>query len=242
MPGGAGRRGRPHGRAAAHRVRPVLRLLGLAAALVALPAATRDWSQVANRRPDGAFVLGNPAAPVKVVEYLSLTCPHCAKMEADAIPPFTAKYVRTGRASYEVRHALRDPFDFAASILARCAGPAAFFKAAPAVYAAQPTWFETAAKWSQTAPKGLTPDKALPAAATGAGLDRFFAARGLPPARQTACFADADERKLLSQMADEAWNRPNFPGTPAFLVNGKMVEAASWADLDAGVAAALPKP
>lgn len=223
-----------------------MRALVVALALAATPVTAaapvaRDWSQVAARKPDGAFVLGNPAAPVKLVEYLSLTCPHCAKMEAEAIGPLVQKYVKPGLVSYEVRHALRDGFDFSATILARCGGPRAFFAAAPPLYAAQDAWFPRAAKWSETAPKDLPPDKLMPAAAHGAGFDTFFAARGLPPARQAACFADANERKLLADMASDAWNKPGFPGTPAFLVDGTLFNAGSWAELDGKLAAALKK-
>lgn len=206
----------------------------------AAPAAARDWSKVAVRKPDGAFVQGNPAAKVKLVEYLSMTCPHCAKLEGEAIVPLTAKYVRTGLVSYEVRHALRDPFDFAASLLARCNGPLPAFSAIPAVYAQQTIWFDRAVKWSQTAPADIPPDKVLPSVAAGAGLDTFFAAHGVPPAKAQACLADKAEQKLLSAMADEAWKRPGFPGTPAFLINGTQQDGiVTWADLDAKLAAAL---
>lgn len=224
-----------------------MRSLLAAVALMAAPVAgavpaQRDWSQVATRAPDGAFVLGNPNAPVKLVEYLSLTCPHCAKMESEAIAPLTAKYIKPGLVSYEVRHALRDAFDFSASLLARCAGPRGFFAVAPAVYADQQHWFDQAAKWSETAPKDLPVEKMLPAVAHGSGLDAFYAAHGLPPARQQACLADSGERKLLTDMANEAWNRPNFPGTPDFLINGTQADSVSnWPELDAKLAAALKK-
>lgn len=223
------------------RALALLALLPLAVA-PARAAPARDWSRVATRKPDGAFVEGNPAARVKLVEYLSFTCPHCAVIEGQAVAPLTARYIRPGLVSYEVRHALRDVFDFSATLLARCAGPRAFFAVAPAVYADQPAWVARAAAWSQTAPANLPPDKVFPAAAAGAGLDGFFAARGLPPARAAACLADEGERKRLTDMANEAWNRPNFPGTPAFLVNGVPVDrVASWADLDRALAAALKK-
>ena len=216
-----------------------LAMLCLSAPVVAAP---RDWSQVATRKPDGAFVLGNPAARLKLVEYLSLTCPHCAKIEGEAIAPLTAKYVKPGLVSYEVRHALRDAFDFAGSLLARCNGPRGFFAVVPAVYAAQQTWFERAAQWSQTAPADMPPEKAMPAAAKGAGLDALFAAHGLPLARQAACLADKGEGKLLADMADEAWKRPKFPGTPAFYLNGAPLDdIGSWPDLDRKLAAALKK-
>lgn len=226
-----------------------LRLAAAALALALLPGASpaappRDWSHVAARKPDGAFVEGNPNARVKLVEYLSFTCPHCARLEGEAIAPLTAAYIRPGLVSYEVRHALRDAYDLTAALLARCGGPRAFFAVAPVVYAEQPNWIQRADRWSRASPPpaGTPPDALLPLIARGAGFDALFAARGLPPAKAAACLAAEPERKLLAAMADEAWNRPGFPGTPAFLINGVPADGiASWAELDHKLSAALKK-
>jgi protein-disulfide isomerase len=210
----------------------------------AAAAPTRDWSKVAVRTPAGAFLQGNPAARVKLVEYFSLTCPHCAKFEGEAIAPLTAKYIRTGLVSYEVRHALRDGFDFTASMLARCGGPASFFTVTPTLFAQQEAWMARAAKWSQqSAPKNeLPPEQLLPLLAAGAGFDTMFAARGYTPDRVRSCVVNPAEQKILIAQADEAWKRPNFPGTPAFLINGTLTPGiATWAELDAALSAALKK-
>jgi protein-disulfide isomerase len=209
---------------------------------IAPAMAATDWSQTATRKPDGAFILGNPNAKVKVVEFLSLTCPHCAVFEAEAIPPFTAKYVKTGLVSYEVRHALRDGFDYSASLLARCDGPTAFFAAAPVLYSKQDEWMAKAVEWSKNAPDAQkTPqDQLLQMMAKGAGLDDFFAARGLAADKANACLVNHGEQEQLVAMANDAWRRPNFPGTPAFLINGVLQQdLASWAELDKRLAAAL---
>jgi hypothetical protein len=205
------------------------------------PAHAVDWSTVANRLPSGAFVLGNPNAKVKLVEYLSLTCPHCAHFEGEAIGPLTQKYIKPGLVSYEVRHALRDAFDFSGSMLARCSGPLAFFQVLPIVYAQQDAWYARAAKWSETAPAGtIPPDQLLPMVAKGAGLDDLFAAHGLASAKAQACLTNHDEQNILTGMANEGWRRPNFPGTPAFLIDGQLQQnIASWLDIDRALAAAL---
>ncbi len=216
----------------------LIALLCMAPALAAQPT---DWSKVATRQPDGSFVLGNPDAKVKLVEFLSLTCPHCAKFEGEAIAPLTAKYIQTGQVSYEVRHALRDVFDLSASLLARCDGPTAFFSAAPTLFATQDQWIGKAVEWSKTAPDATnTPqEKLLQMVAHGAGLDEFFAARGVNQAKADACLANGTERDTLVAMANDAWHRPNFPGTPAFLINGVLQQdLATWADMDKRLAAA----
>ena len=205
-------------------------------------APSQDWSAIANRTPSGAFVWGKPDARVQVVEYLSLTCPHCAHFEGEAIPPLTAKYIRPGLANYEVRHALRDTFDFAGSLLARCDGPQAFFATMPKVFAQQDVWFTRAQSWSQIEQASTPPaDQLLTKSARGAGFDSVFA---MPLAKMDACLANKAEQALLTAQASEAWHRPEFPGTPAFMINGVLrSDVRSWADLDGAIAAALhPHP
>ena len=205
-------------------------------------APTRDWSQVATRLSSGAFLWGNPDAKVHLVEYLSLTCPHCAHFENEAIPPFVAKYLRPGLVNYEVRHALRDGFDYAGSILARCDGPQAFFVTLPKVYAQQDSWFARAQAWSKVeSAEGQAPDQLLPKLARGAGFGGVF---GMTDAKVDSCLANHDEQQLLSAQAGEAWRKPGFPGTPAFMINDQSrPEIADWHSLDVSLAAALhPNP
>lgn len=204
----------------------------------AVRAPSKDWSQVATRLPSGAFLLGNPAAKVHLVEYLSLTCPHCAQVEAEAIPPFTAKYVRPGLVSYEVRHALRDGFDYAGSILARCEGPRAFFTTLPKVFAQQDSWFGRAQAWSKIeSAEGQTPDQLLPKLARGAGFDSAF---GMTSEKMDACLSNRAEQDLLSAQANEAWRKPGFKGTPTFMIDDKLLSnIMDWHSLDEALASAL---
>lgn len=225
-----------------------LRLAAFFAALIALSPVSaappaRDWTQVATRTPSGSFIQGNPNAPVKLVEYLSFTCPHCAHFEGTA-GSLGPKYIKTGKVNYEVRLALRDAFDLLAGTLARCAGPRGFFAVKPALYAAQGQWEQKASDWAASAPDltKLSPAEQSQAAAKGAGLDVFFAQHGLPAARANACLANTADRELLAKLAQSYWDMPGFPGTPAFAINGTMTPPiAEWPDLDKALAAALAK-
>ncbi len=226
------------------RLLPLL-ILALALPLSASSAATapaaRDWTKVASRTPTGTFVQGNPAAKVKLVEYLSLTCPHCAAFDAEGAAPLAQRYIRTGLVSYEVRLALRDPFDLAAAVLARCNGPQAFFAVKPAVFAAQKDWLAQGEKWGATAPKldQMSEADAGKAIAAGAGLDTLFLKHGLPRARIDACLGNVAEQHALSAAAQAIW-QPGFPGTPTFEINGKRVEdVREWPELEAKLKAAL---
>lgn len=212
-----------------------------APAAAAAPAAAKDWTKVATRTPSGTFLQGNPNAKVKLVEYLSLTCPHCAAFEAEGAAPLAQRYIRTGLVSYEVKLALRDPFDLAAAVLARCSGPAAFFAVKPALYAAQNDWLGKGEKWGATQPKldQMSEAEAGKAVAAGAGLDTFFMQHGLPRARVDACLANSAEQHYLSAAAQDIW-KPDFPGTPAFEINGKLEkDVHEWSELEAKLKAAL---
>jgi protein-disulfide isomerase len=214
-----------------------------AAPVKAQRPVARDWTRTVVRTPAGAYVIGNPAAKVKLIEYLSLTCPHCAHFAAEGYPPLEATYIRTGKVSLEVRHAIRDPFDMTATLLARCAGPAPFLGAIRISFATQGDWIGKAQDYAQAHADEL---EKLPAAAqftalgANSGLDAAYAARGVPVARQKACLANPAEIKTLTAMAEEAWATRKIHGTPSFLVNGVAAESQiSWAELELVIQAAL---
>ena len=206
----------------------------VAAAAVALAAAapTTDWTRRVTQTPQGAFVLGNPAAKTRLVEYVSYTCDHCAHFAGESTVPLKTDYVASGKTAIEVRHALRDPIDFAATLLARCTGPSRFFAAHEKLFATQAQWFERGGRYVQA--NQATLQKAAPAdrlkmLAKGAGLGAVV---GLDDAKANACIADAAAHKPVLAMAEEAWAARKIPGTPYFMINGAGVDGvASWAAL-----------
>src|SRR3954469_1111222 len=105
------------------------------------PVAQRDWSLVATRTPEGGVRIGNPAAPMKLVEYGSISCPHCAAFSGEAAAALRTRYVRTGRASWEYRPYLIFPTDPGLFMLLSCLAPARFFPATEALYATQSQWY-----------------------------------------------------------------------------------------------------
>jgi protein-disulfide isomerase len=213
--------------------------VAIAPAAAATPAA-KDWTHTVTTTAQGAYVLGNPAAKVKLVEYLSFTCPHCAHFAEEAMPALTAHYVKAGLVSIEARHALRDPADFAAALLVRCAGPSHYFAAAQKVFAAQEQWFTALTAYeraNEAKLKAMPRDAQLAALAQGAGLP---ALAGIAPGRVKACIANKAEQDRLGAMANEAWGERKIPGTPAFLLNGALVaDTATWEALKPKIDAAL---
>ena len=96
---------------------------GLAAG-VSTAASAASWPAA-----PGDMNLGNPAARVRVVEYMSLTCAHCAHFNAEVFPAFKTKYIDTGRVFYTARELLTAPAQVAAAgvMMARCNGGARYF-------------------------------------------------------------------------------------------------------------------
>lgn len=221
-----------------------MRIIALAIGAVALVAAAApNWVASVRVQPNGAFVMGKPAAPVKLVEYLSYTCSHCAHFTGEASVPLKAGYVAKGLATVEVRNAVRDRYDFTAALLARCGGPSKFFGNTEALFATQATWlgkasaFETA---NAERMSKLAMNDSLKAIARGVGLDTLMRARGLSPTQIDACLSDAAAQKQVVAMTNEAWSIRKINGTPSFLINGNAFEGpGSWAAVEAGLKAAL---
>src|SRR3546814_20886474 len=87
----------------------LLALIGvvmLAGAAAPAPQAG-DWTRTVTQTAAGSFVMGNPAAPVKLIEYLSYTCPHCAAFTAESADVLRGRMVKSGKVSLEMRNAER---------------------------------------------------------------------------------------------------------------------------------------
>ncbi len=221
------------------RVRAVVRSLLLLFTLVFLPSATqaapgRDWSRTVTATSEGAFVIGNPAAKSRLVEYVSYTCPHCAHFVAEATGPLKSGWVARGAMAVEVRNLVRDRYDLAAALLARCGGAARFAGTHEAIFAAFPQWiakvqaYETA---PSTLPADAGPDAAIVDIADKTGLFALVAKRGVTPAQARACLVNAKARDAVMAMRKRAIEQDGITGTPGFLIDGKRVDAHDWADL-----------
>jgi len=208
------------------------------------PPQGGDWTQTVSLTPDGGMLMGNPDAKVKLIEYGSLTCPHCREFDEKGAEPLMNTYVKSGQVSWEFRNYVRDAFDLAATLIARCNGPSSFFPMARALYKDQVNWeskLQTVPQPQMEALQAL-PSAQIPAAAARlAGLQDWAVARGLTTAKSSACLADTNAvNKLVEMNANVAQQFPDFPGTPTFIINGKMVEkTATWADLEPKLREAL---
>ena len=201
-----------------------------------------DWSTIVTRTAEGGFLMGNPNAKVKLVEFGSMTCPHCAEFEEQGGKPLVDNYVKKGLASWEFRNFVRDPFDMTATLLARCGGEANFFGMTRTLFHDQRNWMgkiQAADPAQLQALQGQSPAQQFSTIAELGGLKAFAAQRGVPRAKADQCLANQAEIDKLVQMNSDA-GAYNIPGTPAFLINNLLVEnAAGWEALEPKIKEAL---
>src|SRR5260370_17554609 len=90
--------------------------------------------------PLGDHVLGSPDAPVTIIEYASMTCPHCAHFHETTYPEMKKKYVDTGKVRFIFREFPLDALAAAGSMLARCAGKDKYFPMIETLFSQQKDW------------------------------------------------------------------------------------------------------
>jgi len=203
-----------------------------------------DWSQVVSATSAGGFVMGNPNAKVKLIEYGSLTCPHCREFDEKGVPILINNYVKSGQVSWEFRNYVRDAFDLTASLIARCNGPKGFFPLMRGLYKDQPMWVGKVQAVPQDQLEklqNLPPNQQFVQLAKVAGFPQWAAMRGVPEAKSQQCLSNEKSVDQLVQMtSDTTTQYPDFMGTPTFILNGSMVpETATWDKLEPALKNAL---
>jgi protein-disulfide isomerase len=209
--------------------------LPLSTAVAAKPvpkaAVTRDWTKTVVATPEGGFRMGNPGAPIKLVEYGSLACPHCRHFEETGYKPLLQGYVRTGRVSYEFRNLLINGPDMSISLLAHCAGPAKFFPMSEFVYATQEQWQKKIEAMDESSLDKMTDQQRLIRYAEVGGMAQIAGRFGVTPARAKQCLADPKGLERLINMTKTAMDN-GIGHTPTFLINGKVTDASTWEALE----------
>ncbi len=199
-------------------------------AAVAAPAGT-SWSQTVTESADGYYVMGNPDAKLKLVEYASYTCSHCRDFTAEASEDIR-QLVDSGKMSFEMRPFVRDPIDISTSLLARCGGKDIFYPLSEQFFANQETMFEKAqglgdARYQQL--MSAPPAQRFGQLADAIGLVDFAKQRGIAEDQARQCLADTKEAEALAKSVEKATSQYQISGTPSFLINGVLVDnAASW--------------
>lgn len=147
------------------------------------------------------LALGKEDAPVTIIEYASLTCPHCATFHALALPKLKQDYIDTGKVRLIFRDFPLDGLAARAAMLARCSGPDRYYGFLDVLFRQQKGW--------ATSPKPLD-SLAQIARLGGIGADAF-----------NACMANKQVEDYVLKSRLQGQSEFNVTGTPTFVINGK---------------------
>jgi protein-disulfide isomerase len=158
----------------------------------------------------GERVLGDPNAPVTVIEYASLTCPHCAHFHNDVLPDLKERYIETGKVRLVYRDFPLDERALMAAALAHCAGPDRYFGFLDVL-------FQTQAGWARA-------DDYLGA------LKKLGKLGGMSDAEMDQCLADQELTDGILQTRIDGQNEHQVQSTPTLVINGEVYPGAREID------------
>jgi len=162
------------------------------------------------------MALGDPNASITVIEYASYTCPHCARFHEDVFKDLKANYIDTGKINFVYREVYFDRLGLWAGMLARCAGPDAYFDVANLLYEQQPDW-----------------SRAGDPADVAAALRRLGLSAGMSGEQIDACMQDGDLAQAMVAVFQQNAETDNVRATPSFIINGEPYSNMSYSDFAA---------
>jgi protein-disulfide isomerase len=190
------------------------RLAGIAAALLlAAGVACADetlppiWQMVEKRPPGplpGEPILGQTDAPLTIIEYASLTCPHCARFDARTLPRLRQDWIEPGKARLVFRDFPLDGLALRAAALTHCVPPERYLEFVDTLFKEQPSW-------------AALGDKAIA---------RVASLGGLSEAQAEACLADTKRIESISAARVAAEKEWGIDATPTFFIDGMKIEGA----------------
>ena len=198
------------------------------------PPAGAQWADTVTVTPEGGYQIGNPDAPLKLVEYASHTCGACAGFAATGKPVLKDKYVSTGVVSFELRNLVRDPIDLSIATPVRCGAKENMQPLSDQAWASLEEIFG-AVQANQSlyeAAANQPVNQRFVSIAQAAGLIDFFAARGLSADQSRACLADTAKVQAIADASNQQSEDLKITGTPSFLLNGKKLDVTQWAQLE----------
>jgi protein-disulfide isomerase len=198
-----------------------LAALMLAATLSGAPAAAADPAPGPAPTPED-HVLGKADAPLTIIEYGSLTCPHCAEFDTTTLPELKKNWIDTGKARLLFRVFPLNELDLHAAMLASCVPSSRYFPFINTVYQDQLNWMGA-----------KDPEAALGSIARLAGVDE---------GKIKACLADKAVQDKITAQAFTAQKEYGVDSTPTFFLNGAKMDpngAQPYAVFDKQLTAAL---
>ncbi|HVH74940.1 MAG TPA: DsbA family protein [Stellaceae bacterium] len=181
-------------------------LIAFPPAYAASPATPPAAAQAVLKLSQQDRILGNPAAPITIIEYASMSCPHCAHFQNEILPTIKKDWIDTGKAKLVLRDFPLDKPALHAAMIARCAPPDRFYAFADTFFSAQPQWV-------------MAQDQR-------AALARLAKLGGMDGNAVNACLAN---KMLENQVLDSrltAAKELGVDSTPTFFVNGTQFNGA----------------
>ncbi|MEO0062933.1 MAG: hypothetical protein RLZZ08_1493 [Pseudomonadota bacterium] len=200
------------------------------------PPAGQTWNDVASSTPEGGIVVGNPNAPIKLVEYASHTCPHCADFSKESVGDMEG-IVNSGRVSYELRNQIHDGLDLTMALLVHCAPPVASHALANQAWANLQGIVTTAQANDaalQAAMKDQSPQRFVKIAELTGLLD-FFGSRGVSREQATQCLTDKAKSEAIIKNSTTQSEELKVDGTPFFFLNGNPLTSRTWPEVKAAL-------
>jgi protein-disulfide isomerase len=176
---------------------------------LALPVIAAVCLGAAGAPPPAGVTLGRAEAPITVVEYGSLTCPHCAAFEQEVLPHLKSDWIETGKIRFVFRDLPRDRNDLLAFQFAHCSGNDRFWGVLDSLYRSQRAWVSAANPATTFIQIGRT--------------------GGLGEAKIRGCLADQSLAKTSIASA-QAGHEAGVNATPTFFVDGRKVSPVTYED------------
>ncbi|MFM6949679.1 MAG: thioredoxin domain-containing protein [Novosphingobium sp.] len=194
------------------------------------PPASGSWADTYAVTPEGGYRMGNPDAPIKLVEYGALSCSHCAEFAEKSAVEMRDNFIASGRVSYEVRFFMLNALDVPATLLATCGAPEAALPLAEQFWGWQKNMFTSlqSNEAALNAASQLPPEQRFAAIAKAGAMDTFFAARGIAADQAKVCLADTAKATKLVEATNKASEELNITGTPTFFLNGAKLDVNTW--------------
>jgi protein-disulfide isomerase len=164
---------------------------------------------------------------VKLLEFASISCSHCADFAEEASEPLRNQFVRSGRVSWEYRPYMLSPTDPGIFMLLQCRGPQPFFQLTDQLYADQRNWLGKLQNLSEAQQQQLSamqPQQQIAALVQATGIDQFFRQRGMPEAQISSCLSNQQALQGLMAVTNAGTNKHKVAGTPTFHINGEVVD------------------
>ena len=170
------------------------------------------------------FTLGSPDAPVKITEYASFTCSHCAAFHATTFKPLKAEFIDTGKVEFTLREVYFDRYGLWAAMMARCGGDMRYFGITDIL-------FETQQEWAGSEDPNVVVEN----------IKKIGRTAGMDDATLDTCMKDGAMAEAMVARFDENMKADGVEGTPTLFINGTKHANMDYAALKSLIEAELAK-